>query len=114
MSDKNARLSYKALKALSLKYYGTGDRFDELADTAVNERGGHCRSCQHCIKLFGVKPQLMPRVLRQENISVRVSCSVDAGRRSPFQDNQAQPDSCTSLRRYLHRQARSQLTIVVK
>jgi hypothetical protein len=97
------KLTLDEVEAFGRLYYGTGDSFEDLANLAVHERGGHCLNCQHCKNIFGKKPVPTPHILQQQNISVRVVCDIDSGRRYPFRVTSLGQEQCPSLRRHSKR-----------
>ena len=95
-------LTYEDLK----KEFGTDSSrmTEDLSQAAILDRGGHCLGCSSACGITALKPRFSHMPLKQENLSVRVSCNIDPYRKYPFREEGSKAEDCPSLRRYLRRQ----------
>ena len=84
-----------------VKTFGKGFvNFEEMAEQAIRERGGQCRNCSCKQNISAIKPKFVAGILNAANLSVRVVCSADIGRKWPFQKESATPAECPSFKKY--------------
>ncbi len=88
-----------------LREFGDGSKTStsQLSKEAIIERGGCCINCSRARKIDALRPHYLPAPLRQENLSVQVSCSIDPHRKYPFRGDGLNTEDCPSMKRHLRR-----------
>ncbi len=86
--------SYESL----VREFGKTSNQTRAMQTAINERGGHCKLCVHCKAQTAVLPaKLSARTAHQANYSVHIQCEIDPLRIYPHRAEHSSIEDCPSI-----------------